>query len=115
MMRWRNVWASHSARDRRCSPAAGSLRGSTARAAASFRDRPRSAGTGLGLLMCVPPPRPPSEEPALIAMLGRFRLQGPAAQLVVAGEPDVRILLEIANDLLEHRGDHRPSAEMTMQ
>src|SRR5271157_1500734 len=55
------------------------------------------------------------EVAARISVFVRTGIQRPAAKLAMAGEPHSRELLNIFYDLVEHRNDQRPSAEMTVQ
>ena len=45
----------------------------------------------------------------------RWRVHHPARDLAERREPDVVVPAHVAEDLLVHRRDHRPSAEVTMQ
>src|SRR5712691_1754159 len=107
MMRWRKICASHSAREKRCAPASWSNRCSETDAVARgapVRRLRRGKVAGLSLVItqsngsdsCAPPVWPPA----------------PSGRAPRGGRTRRGKLLEVADDLLEHRGDHRPSAEM---
>src|SRR5262252_7221161 len=55
------------------------------------------------------------KEAGCIGVLVGTGVERPAAELAVPCEPDTGELPNVSDDLIEHRDDHWPAAEMTMQ